>query len=857
MRYTLKPYQEIAVYDEADGLLSNTLRFLKSTKHQRLFILKSIMGSGKTIIASEFIEALLESDDTARKEKEICVIWLSKGNAGLHMQSSEKLQKSITAKDIHIYGIRDSADFNAERFYDKDVYVINWEKINNMKDGELVNNLFVESENKNLRQAIKNSKGMEYIFIIDEFHMNYNTESYKKIMEIFDPHVIIGMSATPTDAQMSAADARYCIPVEDVVKEGMVKKGVCFNTVRDYTDGEIAEYNTIDEFFLKLALRQREQLEKKYREIGSDAIPLLLIQFNDDKNNADIIKVKEMLEKAGEKDFAVWISETDNRKDKLRSSDEVIKTLNENKVKVLLFKQAVATGWDCPRAQVLLRYRKVVTKKDADAISSFDIQTLGRIFRMPEPEKFADKGYKHYEEDELNYGYVYVPNNSYELEKGFTNAYGKNSEMFRKQVVNVEFEVPKTGVDIKEKENKAEKRPEIQGPPKPPMHENTKSEPYILHENTECEQETFFDDPLAGAMNPPVDEEEKPKERTKSEKYSAEYSKAILDAEEVLSQMNVSATNVPPSADMINQAIKRILEEMRMPEDAQENTKYKITFQGKEAKINDAMFDEHAKTDMQNTGTAFSIDDTPSVLSDKADKLLAEKIDRKRYPKETKKFLKDSIRRFFRKEVAEADRLDERIAGEVSKLILLNENLINGIIQRLDEKILQLDEYRFEEAKFHFPRAYYPPPQQEENSKGIMHFPLPDSASGPEKIFEKLLNANENVLLWYKNADSGKNAFCVQYAQRGNAIKGRVIERRMPTYPDFIVLFKDGAIGIYETKDHDKKDEKDQEKATAISNIINKAYREIPGVKLYGGLIYINQRTEAVQNTDICPELVH
>ena len=39
MTYELKPYQKTAVYDEADGLLSNTLRFLKSPKHQRLFVL--------------------------------------------------------------------------------------------------------------------------------------------------------------------------------------------------------------------------------------------------------------------------------------------------------------------------------------------------------------------------------------------------------------------------------------------------------------------------------------------------------------------------------------------------------------------------------------------------------------------------------------------------------------------------------------------------------------------------------------------------------------------------------------------------------------------------------------------------
>lgn len=228
--------------------------------------------------------------------------------------------------------------------------------------------------------------------------MNYGTESYKKIVEFFDPHVIIGMSATPSDEQMAKADAKYSIPVADVIAEGMVKKGICFNIASDYTDDEISEYNTIDEFFLRLAIRQRDILEQKYRAVGSEVIPLLLIQFNDDKSNEDILKVKDILDLEYDNNkndvYAIWISETVNKKDHLRSPESLIKGLDSNHVRILLFKQAVATGWDCPRAHVLLRYRRVATRKDANAISSFDVQTLGRIFRMPEPDKFSLSHYK-------------------------------------------------------------------------------------------------------------------------------------------------------------------------------------------------------------------------------------------------------------------------------------------------------------------------------------------------------------------------------------------------------------------------------------------------------------------------------
>jgi type III restriction enzyme len=60
---------------------------------------------------------------------------------------------------------------------------------------------------------------------------------------------------------------------------------------------------------------------------------------------------------------------------------------------VLIFKQAIAQGWDCPRAAILVSYRSVGNV-------NFGIQTVGRILRMPHQ--------RHYQADDLNYGYVYT-----------------------------------------------------------------------------------------------------------------------------------------------------------------------------------------------------------------------------------------------------------------------------------------------------------------------------------------------------------------------------------------------------------------------------------------------------------------
>ena len=59
----------------------------------------------------------------------------------------------------------------------------------------------------------------------------------------------------------------------------------------------------------------------------------------------------------------------------------------------MIFKQAIAVGWDCPRAAILILFREWKSVV-------FSIQTIGRIMRMPEQ--------RHYKESALNIGYVYT-----------------------------------------------------------------------------------------------------------------------------------------------------------------------------------------------------------------------------------------------------------------------------------------------------------------------------------------------------------------------------------------------------------------------------------------------------------------
>ena len=91
--------------------------------------------------------------------------------------------------------------------------------------------------------------------------------------------------------------------------------------------------------------------------------------------------------------LAVWLS------DKKQNLEDIIEP-NAEQIAVII-KQAIATGWDCPRAHILVKLRDNMSE-------TFEIQTIGRIRRMPEA--------KHYENDLLDSCYLYT------LDSAFTES---------------------------------------------------------------------------------------------------------------------------------------------------------------------------------------------------------------------------------------------------------------------------------------------------------------------------------------------------------------------------------------------------------------------------------------------------
>ena len=240
--------------------------------------------------------------------------------------------------------------------------------------------------------------------MIDESHHTASAENTKGLIEIMKPKITIEVSATPHMTSDNIVKVKF----EHVVKEGMIKEKVSLNPElkEDKLEGEGS-----DEFILKEALKKREELQKKFENIGKNNInPLLLIQLPDNKS-LDFTNKKEEIENLLAKKFnittangkmAVYLSE-----DK-RNLENISK--NDNEVEVLLFKQAIALGWDCPRAYILVLFREWHSE-------NFSIQTVGRIMRMPEIMR--------YDIEELDKGYVYtnIANNNIKIEEELARNY--------------------------------------------------------------------------------------------------------------------------------------------------------------------------------------------------------------------------------------------------------------------------------------------------------------------------------------------------------------------------------------------------------------------------------------------------
>lgn len=357
----------IELFDFQEKAVLNLID-LTTDGHKQVVTVKSPTGSGKTILLINYIDEYL-----TKVNRKTAFIWLCPGKGDLEEQSRKKMVKFAPTRNAQTLSDALAAGFNEES-----TTFINWELVT--KTG---NKAISDGERKNLfdRIAEAHRNGIQFIIVIDEEHSN-NTAKAQSVIDAFAAPHIIRMSAT---AAQNSKYEFYEIDEYDVINEGLITKALYVN------DGILPgqEVGNDYDLLLDLANTKRKAIADKYAELGKRIRPLVLIQFPNGQPET-IEAVEQKLESMGftydNGMVSKWMSE-----DKKDLPDNL--TENDAQPVFLLMKQAISTGWDCPRAKILVKLREGMSEQ-------FEIQTIGRIRRMPET--------CHYDDDLLDFCFVYT-----------------------------------------------------------------------------------------------------------------------------------------------------------------------------------------------------------------------------------------------------------------------------------------------------------------------------------------------------------------------------------------------------------------------------------------------------------------
>ncbi len=380
-------YQQEAIASLTDKVIYQLNR---GGTHRKV-VFDAPTGAGKTVMTcaalANIVDELQNRGDS--RWQECAFIWFAPRK--LHIQSYDSLKKAFGETRKLRPVMFDELDAS-EGIQPGEILFVNWESVN--KDSNIMAR---DSESSasiyEIARRTREVLGLPIVAIIDEEHMFWSKTADKSaaVLERIAPAVELRVSATPKTVRF---DDYYKVQRGAVIEAGMIKKEVVLNPDIDI---DAANPMSLNERLIKTALAKRNQLAGEYRAEGVNINPLLLIQLPNDTKEAMTAEdeaiaeqvrlyLKMMCDITEENGrLAVWLAGEKRNLDGLERHD--------NLAQVLLFKEAIALGWDCPRAAVLLIFRKLQSDQ-------FTIQTVGRILRMPEQ--------KHYRRDLLNYGYVYT-----------------------------------------------------------------------------------------------------------------------------------------------------------------------------------------------------------------------------------------------------------------------------------------------------------------------------------------------------------------------------------------------------------------------------------------------------------------
>lgn len=396
----LFPFQKQAVNDlraKTTLALSN----YRTARVPQVVSLQAPTGSGKTIIMASFIEDVYFGSDQYAEQQDAIFVWLS-DSPQLNEQSRQKIETKADRIRFDQCIVVSDESFDQETLDDGHIYFLNTQKLGN------AGNLGKHSDTRQytIWETIENTtkeKSDRLYFIIDEAHRGMQgraagtaTTIMQRFIKGSNQHklspvpVVIGMSATAARFNTLVGDTtstlqKVIISPAQVRASGLLKDRIVITYPEDPTKhGDMAVLQAAtDEWISKCQHWYQYTTEQHYSNVN----PVFVIQVAAGSGK-----------KISDTDLDDVVAKIEERMGDHFRENEVVHTFgstgtiqinglnvphvepseiaDNRKIRVVLFKENLSTGWDCPRAETMMSFRHA---EDATYIA----QLLGRMVRTP------------------------------------------------------------------------------------------------------------------------------------------------------------------------------------------------------------------------------------------------------------------------------------------------------------------------------------------------------------------------------------------------------------------------------------------------------------------------------------------
>jgi type III restriction enzyme len=398
VQFKLKDYQEQAVAEVLTAL--RDARDLYRDKDRRIaFALSAITGAGKTVMASAVFEALFDGSEELEFDGDpsAAVLWVT-DDPNLNEQTRFRIiEASDRLGSSRLIVIGDG--FDVERLDAGKVYFLNRQK--------LTGKTFITHSNERtytlwetIANTINDPERTLYL-VLDEAHRGMRAGKASEeqdrsttVLRLINGHngtpaapIVWGISATVErfNEAMSGAQGRITLPNVTVDNAAVQASGLLKDTITLDLPGEAGEFDTVLAREAAKACREASELWEAYAEqedLPEPVRPLLVVQV---PNKPSVAEIKRLLDTIYEEwdglpadAVANVFGEHTDEKYGAHTVPYIAPqdVQDATHVRVLLAKDAISTGWDCPRAETLVSLRPA---KDRTHIT----QLLGRLVRTP------------------------------------------------------------------------------------------------------------------------------------------------------------------------------------------------------------------------------------------------------------------------------------------------------------------------------------------------------------------------------------------------------------------------------------------------------------------------------------------